>query len=53
VLPFSQEGHAGFGGFCGLVSFRKTARVPQFCGLFVLIGIGYDKRCRTRVVRQD
>jgi hypothetical protein len=32
-------------------SFRKTARVPQFCGLFVLVGIGPDKQCPMRLQR--
>jgi hypothetical protein len=36
--------YAGFGDFRARVSFRKTARVPQFCGLFVLIGTGRDKQ---------
>jgi hypothetical protein len=33
------------------VSFRKTARVPQFCGLFVLVGIGPDKQCPMKLQR--
>ena len=53
-VPGSSPGrganlHAGFGGFCGLVSFRKTDRVPQFCGLFVLIGIGPAKQCPVKL----
>ena len=43
--------HAGLGDFRARVSFRKTARVPQFCGLFVLIGIGPDKQCPMKLGR--
>jgi hypothetical protein len=37
--------------FCGFVSFRTTGCVPQFCGLFVLIGIGPDKQCPMKFQR--
>jgi len=43
--------HAGFGDFRICISFRKTARVPQFCGVFVLIGIGPDKQCPMKLQR--
>src|SRR5437867_2202354 len=43
-VPGSSPGrganlHAGFGDFRARVSFRKTARVPQFCGLLVVIRV--------------
>jgi hypothetical protein len=49
--PSLSKGNAGFGDFRARVSFRKTARVPQFCGLFVLIGIGPDKQCPMKLQR--
>src|ERR1700681_2857316 len=51
-LPdLGSQSTRGFGDFRACVSFRKTARVPQFCGLVVLIGIGPDKQFPMKLQR--
>jgi 2-methylisocitrate lyase-like PEP mutase family enzyme len=51
--PSLRKGNAGFGDFRVRVSFRKTARVLQFCGLFAVIQIRSGSQCPSRRPEHD